>query len=89
MYFKEICSAFISSLTISPIMTIIDCSVIKSQINNLTFSSSLKSTIDDFSKKRINIIRPVIIMNSVYFSTYTTAINILEKISYILYFQQV
>jgi len=78
MYFKEICSAFISSFTISPIMTIIDCSVIKSQINNLTFSSSIKSTIDDFSKKKINIFRPVVIMNSVYFSTFATA-NISEK----------
>lgn len=78
MYINEITNAFISSMIISPVMTVIDLSVIKSQIDNLNFYKSIKITLNELKTKKINIKYPLFVMNNVYFLTYSTA-NITEK----------
>jgi len=73
----EIFCGFTSSLVITPIMTIIDSSIIKSQINKIDFTKSLGTTTKDFLLNKKKYTRPLGIMFFVYSSTYTTA-NLVE-----------
>lgn len=73
MPFFEIFCGFTSSLFIFPVMTVIDTSIIRSQINKTPFKKSLITTIEDYSNRKIGFSSPARIMFSVYFSTYTTA----------------
>lgn len=77
MPFNEIFSAITSSLIISPIMTIIDTSIIKSQINKLDFKKSLLENVNSYLNRQINFTKPFNIMLFVYTSTYSTA-NLVE-----------
>lgn len=58
-------------------MTLIDISIIKSQLNKINFKQSLIETTNDYSNKKIKFHRPFGIMLFVYSSTYSTA-NIVE-----------
>jgi len=66
-----------SALVVSPIMTLIDTSIIKSQLNKINFKNSFIQTSNDYLNKKINYKRPFGIMFSVYASTYSTA-NLVE-----------
>lgn len=67
----EIGSAFISSLMISPFMTIIDLSLLHSQYYKENLLLSCNKTINNYFNKKI--LKPLFIMNNVYFSTYLSA----------------
>jgi hypothetical protein len=67
--FAGICSSFI----ISPIMSIIDISIIKSQLCKENIGKSISDNIIFYSKNKKNFIKPLSIMNIVYSSTYCTA----------------
>jgi hypothetical protein len=71
-------SAAISSLIVSPFVTVIDLSIIKSQIHGEKFNISLTNHILNFSKNPNTFIKANLAMFGVYFSTYATA-NITEK----------
>lgn len=73
MPFYELFCGITSSLIVSPIMTIIDTSVIKSQLNKINFKTALLETTNDYSNKKIQFRRPFGIMSVVYSSTYSTA----------------
>ena len=73
MTLYEIFCGFTSSLIISPVMTLIDISIIKSQMQNQAFSSSLNDTIKDSINKKINIRKPFLTMFGVYSGTYCVA----------------
>jgi hypothetical protein len=77
MPFFEIFCGFTSSLFIFPIMTLVDTSIIRSQINKTDFKKSISETTHDYCSRKIPFTPPACIMFSVYFSTYTTA-NITE-----------
>lgn len=73
MPFYEIGSAFLCSSLISPVMTVMDTSIIRSQYENISLSQSYKKTIRNYTNGSVKCLRPLMIMNSVYFSTYATA----------------
>lgn len=73
----ELFCGFTSSLIVSPIMTIIDSAIIRSQINKLDFKKSLLETNNDYLNKKISFKRPFNVMLLVYSSTYSTA-NLVE-----------
>lgn len=83
--YNEISSALISSAIISPIMTIIDMSVIQSQIKHITFAKSLIITKKSIYNRSLPFIRPLYTMNFVYSATYLTAncSNYIVKQNYI------
>lgn len=74
----ELFCGFTSSLIVSPIMTLIDTAIIKSQLNKISFKQSLLDTTNDYSNKKIKFHRPFGIMLFVYSSTYSTA-NLTES----------
>jgi hypothetical protein len=69
----ELSSALISSAIVSPIMTILDTSIIRSQMTKHGFIRSYSNTIRDYAKGVISFRRPFFVMNGVYGSTYATA----------------
>jgi len=69
----ELFSALTSAFIVTPIMTIIDTSVIYSQIYKLNFKNSMIKTFNYYSKNKINFKKPFNIMFLVYSSTYSTA----------------
>jgi hypothetical protein len=71
-------SAATSSFIISPFVTIIDLSIIRSQMRGETFNKSLSENLVYHSKNFKSFIKPNLAMFGVYFSTYTTA-NLSEK----------
>ncbi len=73
----ELFCGFTSALLVSPVMTTIDTSIIKSQLTKKSFKQSFTETINDFTNKKIAFNRPFGIMFCVYSSTYSTA-NITE-----------
>jgi hypothetical protein len=73
MPLNEIFAGITSSIIISPIMSIIDISIIKSQINKEKFSKSMVDNIVFYSQNTKKIIKPIGIMNIVYSATYCTA----------------
>lgn len=73
MPFHEIFAGIASSFIISPIMTIIDISIIKSQLHKERLSKSITDNITFYSNNKQNFIRPLSVMNIVYSSTYCTA----------------
>ena len=73
----ELFCGITSSLIVSPIMTIIDTSIIKSQLNKINFKTALLETTNDYSNKKIKFQKPFNIMFIVYSSTYSTA-NLVE-----------
>lgn len=77
--FFEITSALFSSTLVSPVMTIIDTSIIKSQIFHFTFKQSIINTTKMYVNGSIKFIPPFKVMNMVYASTYLTA-NLTEHI---------
>lgn len=83
--YNEIKSALISSACISPIMTIIDMSVIQSQIKHISFGKSLITTQKNIFNRTLPFFRPLYTMNFVYSATYITAncSNYLVKNKYI------
>lgn len=83
--YNEIKSAFISSACISPIMTIIDMSVIQSQIKHISFTKSLITTQKNIFNRTLPFFKPLYTMNFVYSATYITAncSNYLVKNNYI------
>lgn len=83
--YNEIYSALISSACISPIMTLIDMSVIQSQIKHIPFSKSLITTHKSILNRTLPFIKPLYTMNFVYSATYLTAncSNYLVKNNYI------
>ena len=73
MPFIEIGSAFITSFIVSPIMTVIDTSIIKSQFQQNSFFKNFQNTFSQYKNKQISFQKPFNIMFGVYFSTYATA----------------
>jgi hypothetical protein len=73
MPFHEIFAGITSSIIISPIMSIIDISILKSQLHKEKISKSIVDNITFYSNNRHKLIKPLLIMNMVYSSTYCTA----------------
>lgn len=73
MVLHEVFAGLTSSLIIAPIMTIIDISIIKSQMQKQNLSKSITDNITFYSANRKSFIKPMNIMNVVYTSTYCTA----------------
>jgi len=73
MPLHEIFAGIASSFIISPIMSIIDLSIIKSQLFKENIGKSISDNIIFYSKNKKNFIKPLSIMNIVYTSTYCTA----------------
>ena len=73
MPFYEVFCGITSALIVSPIMTIIDSAIIKSQLNKINLKQSLLETSNDYLNKKIGIRKPLNIMLFVYSSTYSTA----------------
>lgn len=73
MPLHELFSGITTSLIISPIMSIIDLSIIKSQLHKQNIGKSISDNIIFYSKNKINFIKPLAVMNIVYSSTYCTA----------------
>lgn len=73
----ELFCGLTSSIIISPIMTIIDSSIIRSQINKTKFRESIVETSSDFLTGKISFKHPFSVMFLVYSSTYSTA-NVVE-----------
>lgn len=73
MPFHEIFAGIASSVIISPIMALIDMSIIRSQMNQQRISKSVISNIEYYSVNKSKMWRPVSIMFSVYSATYCTA----------------
>lgn len=73
MPFYEIGTALFCSTLISPIMTILDTSIIRSQFENKPFNIVYKETIKNYINGKVKCYKPLKIMNGVYFSTYATA----------------
>lgn len=69
----EIFCGLTTSFIISPVMTLIDTSVIKSQLDNKKFSKTFNEIVKDYSNKRLNFAKPFGTMYFVYASTYCTA----------------
>ena len=73
MPFHEIFAGIASSVIISPVMTLIDMSIIRSQMNRQSISKSFVSNITFYSVNKSKIWRPVSIIFGVYSATYCTA----------------
>jgi hypothetical protein len=73
MLLQDLLSAILSSFIISPIMTLIDISIIRSHILKTSFMTSTKNTIIDLYKHSIPMGRPLFLMNGVYSLTFGTA----------------
>jgi hypothetical protein len=73
MPLHEIFAGITCSFIISPIMSIIDISIIKSQLCKENISKSISDNIIFYSKNKQKFIKPLSIMNIVYSSTYCTA----------------
>lgn len=73
MPFYEIGSALLCSSLISPVMTIMDVSIIRSQFENMGLRKAAKETIRSFRNGSTPFLRPWCIMNGVYFTTYASA----------------
>lgn len=69
----EIFSAFAASFVISPIMSLIDLSIIKSQLNKESFNKSIVKNIQYYSSNPSQFYRPLFVMFNVYGLTYSTA----------------
>lgn len=76
MYINEILAGSFTSLFISPFMTIIDTSIIKTQINNKTLFKTMKDTTSLFLNNKYYFLKPFRIMFMVYSSTYVSANSI-------------
>lgn len=73
MVFHEVFAGVTSSLIISPIMTLIDISIIKSQLHKQTLSKSITENITFYSANKRSFLKPLVTMNTVYSTTYCTA----------------
>lgn len=73
----EIFCGLTSSLVVAPFMTIIDSSIIKSQLNKIEFKKAIIETSSDYLNKKNSFVKPFGIMFFVYSSTYSTA-NLVE-----------
>lgn len=73
MPLHEIFAATASSFIISPIMTIIDISIIKSQLQKEKISKSMIDNITFYSNNKKKFVFPLSVMNIVYCSTYCSA----------------
>jgi hypothetical protein len=73
MPLHEIFAGVTTSFIISPLMTIIDISIIKSQLHKEKIGKSITENITFYSNNKTKFIRPVSVMNFVYSSTYCTA----------------
>lgn len=73
MLLQDLLSAILSSLVISPIMTLIDISIIRSNLLKTTFMTSTKNTLMDLYRNVIPMGRPLFVMNGVYSLTFGTA----------------
>jgi hypothetical protein len=71
-------SAAVSSLIISPFVSIIDLSIIRSQMLSEDFKTSIQNNILNYTKNSKSFIKPNLAMFGIYFSTYGTA-NLCEK----------
>lgn len=73
----EIGSALFCSTLISPVMTIMDTAIIRSQFENMNIYKAYKETIKNYVSGNVSgnvkCYRPLRIMNGVYFSTYASA----------------
>ena len=69
----ELGAALVSAGTVSPIMTVIDTAIIKSQFQKINLTQACTETIKDYSNGTIKFKRPFSIMSFVYGSTYATA----------------
>ena len=69
----ETTAALLSSTAISPLMTIIDTAIIKSQFEKINLSKAISDTIKEFGNNLTKTKKPVQIMTGVYFATYATA----------------
>ncbi len=79
MVLHEIFAGATSSLLISPIMSILDLSIIKSQIHKEKLSKSLVDNFTFYSNHKTKFLKPLSIMNLVYTTTYCTA-NLTEYV---------
>ncbi len=73
MPFYEIFCGVSSSLVISPIMTIIDTAVIKTQATKSTLKQAIQESVTDYMSKKMSFKKPFSVMFFVYASTYSTA----------------
>jgi hypothetical protein len=73
MPFYELFCGLTTSLVVSPIMTFIDTSIIKSQLKNQPFSTTFNEIIRDYANKKLNLQKPFLTMYFVYGATYSTA----------------
>jgi hypothetical protein len=73
MVFHEVFAGATSSLLVSPIMALLDLSILKSQLSKQTLGTSLTENIHYYTIQKKQFIRPFGIMNVVYMSTYCTA----------------
>ena len=78
MPFYELFCGVTSGVMVSPIMTVLDSAIIKSQLNKLDFKKSLIETANDYLTKKTSFKRPLSLMLLVYSSTYSTA-NLTES----------
>ena len=69
----EILCGSISSFIVSPIMTVIDSSIIKSQLQNIKFKNAFHETIHQYINKKETFYKPFGIMYMVYSTTYISA----------------
>ncbi len=58
MPFYELFCGLTISLVVSPIMTFIDTSIIKSQLKNQPFSTTFNEIIIDYANKKLNLQKP-------------------------------
>lgn len=73
MVLHEIFAGITCSFIISPIMSIIDISIIKSQLHKENIGKSISNQIVYYSNNKHKFIKPLSVMNLVYSSTYCTA----------------
>jgi hypothetical protein len=73
MVLHELFAGITTSFIISPIMSIIDISIIKSQMCKENIGKSISDQIMYYSNNKRNFIKPLSVMNVVYSSTYCTA----------------
>ena len=77
MVLHELFAGITTSFIISPIMSIIDISIIKSQMSKENIGKSISDQIMYYSNNKHKFIKPLSVMSVVYSSTYCTA-NISE-----------
>jgi hypothetical protein len=77
MVFHELFAGVTSSLLISPIMSILDISIIKSQLQKEKLSKSLTDNVSYYANNKRSFLKPFQTMNLVYSATYCTA-NVTE-----------